>query len=119
MPGGNWMYRALLIGPVACAVIGGAAGVCLAMLYRQEPNERAHVYLDDSLPLLAGGAVLGCLAGLCIFAACRRWPWVRSGLTVLVMTVFGGRHRGPIRVDSRRHGEGADAARGDGRRGGD
>ena len=31
MPGGNWMYRALLIGPVACAVIGGAAGVCLAM----------------------------------------------------------------------------------------
>ena len=83
------MYRALLIGPVACAVIGGAAGVCLAMLYRQEPNERAHVYLDDSLPLLAGGAVLGCLAGLCIFAACRRWPWVRSGLTVLVMTVLG------------------------------
>jgi len=83
------MYRALLIGPVACAVIGGAAGVCLALLYRQEPNERAHVYLDDSLPLLVSGAVLGCLVGACIFAACSRWPWVLPGLIVLVMTVMG------------------------------
>ena len=83
------MYRAILIGHVACAVIGGAAGVCLAMLYRQEPNERAHVYLDDSLPLVDGGAAVGCLVGQCIFVACMRWPWVVPCLTLLVMTVLG------------------------------
>src|SRR6476660_2699534 len=83
------MYRALLIGPVACALIGGAAVVCLAMLYRQEPQERAHVYLDDSLPLLTSGVILGCLAGVCISALCNRWPRVLPGLTVLVMTVMG------------------------------
>jgi hypothetical protein len=66
------------------------------MLYRQEPNERAHVYIDDSLPLLANGAVLGCLVGVCIFAACRRWPWVLPGLTVLVMTVMGAAIMAPF-----------------------
>jgi hypothetical protein len=83
------MYRALLIGPLACAVIGGAVGVCLAMLYRQEPGERAHVYIEDSLPLLVSGTVVGCFVGVCISAACRRWPRVAPGLTVLVMTVLG------------------------------
>ena len=68
------MNRAFLIGPVACKLIGGAAGICLGMLYRQEPGERAHVYLEDSLPLLAGGAVAGCLTGTCVFAACIHWP---------------------------------------------
>ena len=43
------MNRALLIGPVLFTLIGGGAGICFAMMYRQEPLERAHVYLDDSL----------------------------------------------------------------------
>ena len=53
------MYRAIVMGPVAFTVIGGAMGICWAMLYRQEPQERAHVYLDDSFPCLFAGAAAG------------------------------------------------------------
>jgi hypothetical protein len=90
------IYRAILIGPVAGTLIGGAVGVCLAMLYRQEPEARAHVYIDDSLPLLLGGAVLGCLAGVCMLALCKWWPWAISPLTVLVMTLLGAAILAPI-----------------------
>jgi len=88
--------RAILIGPVACTLIGGAVGICLAMLYHQEPNERAHVYLEDSLPLLVGGLVFGCLGGVCIFAASARWPWLLLGLTMLVMTLLGAAIAAPL-----------------------
>lgn len=90
------MYRALLIGPIVCTLIGGAAGVSSAMLYRQYPLERAHVHIDDSLPLLVGGAALGGLAGACVFAACRRWPRVVPALTVLATTALGAAIAAPL-----------------------
>jgi hypothetical protein len=67
------MGRAFLIGPVLFTLIGGAVGICSAMLYRQERGERVHVYLDYSMPLLIGGAFAGCFAGGIVFAACHRW----------------------------------------------
>ena len=90
------MFRAILIGPVACTLIGGLAGICLGMLFRQEPNERAHVHLEDSVPFLLGGAVAGCLAGVYVFTACTRWPRAQPLMNILVMTVLGAAISAPI-----------------------
>ena len=68
------MNRAILMGPVIFTLVGAGGGICLAMLYRQEPQERAHVHLDDSLPLVLLGAVTGSLAGSGVPAICARWP---------------------------------------------
>ena len=71
------MSRASLIGPVAFTLIGGSAGICWAMLYCQEPQERAHVYLDDSMPALFGGLFAGCLVG----ASFRQTNTISSSMT--------------------------------------
>ena len=76
------MPRAILIGPVVFTLVGTLGGVAVAMLRYQQPLERVHVYLDDSLPVAAGGAVLGGLAGVGVMAACERWPRLRRWATV-------------------------------------
>jgi hypothetical protein len=78
-----------MIGPVFCTLIGGAVGICLAMLYRQEPIERVHVYLDDSMPFLIGGAIIGCSVGVVVQSACQRWPRLLPTATLLAMTLLG------------------------------
>jgi hypothetical protein len=90
------MHRAILIGPVAFTLIGGAIGICWAMLYRQEPQERAHVYLDDSFPCLCAGAAAGFLVGLIVFTACARWPALLSIATVVIATLLGAGIIAPI-----------------------
>ena len=90
------MHRATLIGPLACSLIGGGAGVCLAMLYRQEPLERAHVYLDDSLPFFLGGVLGGLLVGVWIHAICLQWPSAMPWLSVPVMTLLGAAILAPV-----------------------
>jgi hypothetical protein len=83
------MGRAILIGPGAFTLIGGAAGICWAMLYRQEPQERAHVYLDDGFPCLLVGAAAGCLIGVIVFVACVRWPGLLSAASLVVAILLG------------------------------
>src|SRR5437868_6786714 len=75
---------------------GASAGICLAMLYRQEPMERAHVHLEDGLPLLEAGAAVGCLVGACVFAACARWPRPQAAATVLVAAALGAAIAAPL-----------------------
>jgi hypothetical protein len=90
------MRRAILIGPVAFTFIGGAAGILWAMLYRQEPQERAHVYLEDSFPAAFVGAAAGCLIGVIVFAACARWPGLLSAASLVVAIFLGAGIMAPM-----------------------
>lgn len=82
------MYRAFLVWPFASTVIGSAAGICWAMIFRQEVQERAHVYLDDSVPCLIRGGVAGCLFGFLVCAICARWPRLLPAAAVLAATLL-------------------------------
>lgn len=90
------MKRAVLVGPVAFTLIGGAAGICWAMLYRQEPEERAHVYLNDSSPCLLAGAAAGSLVGLLVLQACTRWSRLLPVITVVASVLMGVGIMAPI-----------------------
>jgi hypothetical protein len=90
------MNRAILIGPVVFTLLGAAVGICLAMLYRQEPQERAHVYLDDSMPLVLLGAVAGALVGCGVSAACARWPGLVRIATVAFAALLGAAITAPL-----------------------
>jgi hypothetical protein len=81
--------RAILIGPMACTLIGLAAGICQGMLSYPRYWQRDDVDYAHSSPLLVRGDALGCLVGLVIFAIGRRWPRVLPALTVLVATLLG------------------------------
>jgi hypothetical protein len=90
------MNRAFLIGPVVFTLAGAATGVCLAMLFRQEPEERAHVYIDDSLPFVVSGATAGALAGYGVLAACARWPKLVQIATVASAALLGAVMTAPL-----------------------
>jgi len=83
------MKRLLLIGPVSCTLIGAASGVCWAMLYRQDEGQRARVHLDDSLPALFLGSLVGVFVGQIVLGACRRRPRVITAATLLITTLLG------------------------------
>jgi hypothetical protein len=89
-------YQAILLGLVSCSLIGGLTGICVGMLYRQDPNERATVHLEDCLPLFGGGLAFGYLAGTCVFAVCLRWPGCAPSMAVLVMTLLGTALAAPL-----------------------
>lgn len=82
------MSRAASIAPVAFLLVGAAVGISWAMLYRQEPQERAHVYLDDSLPPAMAGAAAGLMFGGAVSAVCRRWPGLNSAVGVLIAALL-------------------------------
>jgi hypothetical protein len=90
------MSRTTLIGPVVFTLIGAGTGVCLAMLFHQDPSERAHVYIGDSLPFAIGGIVLGTLVGCGVSAACTRWPRLLWPLGVVSVTLLGAAMTAPI-----------------------
>jgi hypothetical protein len=89
-------WRAFLIGPVACTLIGAALGICAGMLYHQYPLERAHVDLDDSMPLFIRGAILGCIAGAVVFAICERWTGLLPAASVLALILLGATATAPF-----------------------
>lgn len=90
------MIRALLIGPVAFVLIGAGTGVCLAMLYRQEPGARAHVHIEDSLPLALAGAAAGGFLGCGMFGVHLLWRRLRPFVELLAVTLLGGAGAAPI-----------------------
>jgi hypothetical protein len=53
-----------------------------------EPQERAHVYLEDSFPCLCAGAGAGFIVGLIAFKACARWPPLLSIATVVIPSLL-------------------------------
>jgi hypothetical protein len=88
-PRGLRLTRAQLIGPVGCTLIGAAAGVCWAMLYRESEGEHGRVHLDDSVPAVFLGAVAGIFVGRLVSAFCRRRPRAIPAVTLLVTTLLG------------------------------
>lgn len=88
--------RPILIGPVAFTLVGAGVGVCLAMLYHQEPSERARVSIDDSMPLAVMGAAAGCLVGCFLGAVCTRWPKLVGAAGVVSATLVGAAFMAPI-----------------------
>jgi hypothetical protein len=89
-------WRTLLVGPIAFAVTGTAMGICWAMLYRYDPKEHAHVYLDESIPPAFCGAVAGLLAGAGVAGLCIWRPGLRPALTVLAATLLCGSAAAPL-----------------------
>jgi hypothetical protein len=90
------MNRAILIGPVVFTLAGAATGVCLAMLYRQDYQERATVHLDDSRPFVVLGAAAGALVGYGVSAACARWPKLVRITTVTSAALLGAAITAPL-----------------------
>jgi hypothetical protein len=88
--------RILLVGPIAFAVTGTAMGICWAMLYRYEPTEHAHVYLDESIPPAFHGAVAGLLVGAGVAGLCIWRPGLRPAVTVLAATLLCGSAAAPL-----------------------
>jgi len=50
---------AIMFGPVMFTLIGIGCGICLAMLFRHDPQGGAHVLLEDSMPFALAGAIGG------------------------------------------------------------
>jgi hypothetical protein len=93
---GSQMHRAVLIGPVVWTLVGSASGLCAAMLSHRETDVRAEVKLEESTPLLADGALIGCLVGLCVLGVCSAWPRALPAAEVLSMTVLGAALAAPL-----------------------
>ncbi len=90
------VVRALLFGPVAFILIGAGTGVCLAMLYRQDPHDRTRVAIDDSLLLALGGAAAGGVLGCGVMGVHLLWRRLRPCVEVLAVTLLGGAAAAPI-----------------------
>lgn len=83
------MRRAILVGWVVFPLVGAGAGICLAMLFFQEPAERATVSIEHIAPLTFGGALAGAFVGCVVSAACLRWPKLVPFATVASVTLLG------------------------------
>jgi drug/metabolite transporter (DMT)-like permease len=84
------MPKAVLLGPVIFGLTGALVGVSAGMLFFPDPEERAHVPIDDSLPLAGGGAFLGGLVGWGVKWAYETRPRVRAAIEVTAVTVLCG-----------------------------
>jgi hypothetical protein len=83
------MTRPLLFGPVAFTLIGSSLGICWAMLYRQSPQERAQVFLEDSITPFLGGAFLGLLFGTIVLIPCIVLPGIQPFVRLMVAGLLG------------------------------
>jgi hypothetical protein len=86
------VFRAVRFAPVVFGLVGAGGGVCLAMLYRQDPLARAHIDLDDSLPFFLAGTIVGSLFGCLVSAICNYWPrlvrWAGMSSILLLGAAF-------------------------------
>jgi hypothetical protein len=90
------MSQRTLIGPVTFSLVGGSVGLCWAMLYLADPNERVHVYLDDSALPVVVGVFLGLLIGWIVSAVIRSRPLLARCAAVLAATLLCAAMGGPI-----------------------
>jgi hypothetical protein len=84
------MPNAVLLGPVIFGLTGALVGVSTGMLFFQDPEVRAQVYIVDSLPLACGGAFLGGLVGCGVKWAYETRPRVRAAIDVAAVTLLCG-----------------------------
>jgi hypothetical protein len=82
------MPREFLFGPLIFTLSGALIGISTAMLYRQEPQERAHVYLEDSLPLCIQGTLAGCVVGLAVMGTYKWINYVRPMIEIVATAVL-------------------------------
>jgi len=68
-------------GPVVFGVVGAAAGVAAAMLFRYD-EARDRVYIEYSLPLVIGGTFLGATFGRLVARLHKRYPAARPWVEV-------------------------------------
>jgi drug/metabolite transporter (DMT)-like permease len=88
--------RVEVIGPIAFTLIGASAGICLAMLFRQEPSERAHVHLDDSFPFFLAGCGVGLVCGCAVAGVCTWRPRLVPLVSIASTTLLGAAIAAPI-----------------------
>ena len=67
------MRRTVKLAPLSLGLAGAGVGICMGMLFRNQPGEN-RVLLVDSVPLAAWGALAGILVGFGVSAACDDWP---------------------------------------------
>jgi hypothetical protein len=96
LPRGEQLRRAALVGPVAFTLIGGAAGICWAMLYRPDLNAWATVRFDESVPALFIGSLVGLFVGAIVFVSCTLWPKLLSFATLIATVLLGMGITAPI-----------------------
>src|SRR5258708_6004102 len=84
------------IGPLVFALVGAGVGICLAMLFRNAPDERSHVYIDDSMPFFIGGCIGGVLVGCVVSAACARWAALNPALGMVSTVLLGAAMTAPL-----------------------
>jgi hypothetical protein len=90
------VFRVVRFAPIVFGLVGAGSGVSLAMLYRQEPMERAHVYIDDSLPFFLAGAMVGCLFGGLVLAICTCCPRLVRGAGMSSIILLGAAFTAPL-----------------------
>jgi hypothetical protein len=66
------------------------------MMFCQEPDVTPHVYLEDSLPLVLVGTLLGSAFGCVVFAVCRFFPRLVSLAGMLAVVSLGAAFTAPI-----------------------
>jgi NhaP-type Na+/H+ or K+/H+ antiporter len=77
------------------AVAGAGVGLCLAMMFRQDPDVIPHVNLDDSLPFVVSGLLVGCLFGLVVSLICRMYPRLVPAAGMLAVMSLGAAFTAP------------------------
>jgi hypothetical protein len=82
--------------PLILALVGAGAGVCGAMLYWQDPGERARVHLDASLPLALVGLLGGAAVGGAAAAICARRPRLIPAAGVGAAALLGAAFAAPL-----------------------
>jgi hypothetical protein len=90
------MSRVVRIAPIVFAVVGASVGLSLAMLFRQDPRERAHVPLDDSMPFFVWGTVAGCGFGCMVVVVCACWPRLVPVAGMVALTLLGAAVGAPL-----------------------
>jgi peptidoglycan/LPS O-acetylase OafA/YrhL len=73
---------------VAFGLIGGLVGISVAMLFLNDPEERVHVYLDNSLPLFFCGLIVGCMIGVLMMTGYEDRPRARRTIEVAAFALL-------------------------------
>jgi hypothetical protein len=90
------MPRATIYGPVVFSLIGGLGGISVAMLFLSDPEGRAHVYLDNSLPPFFCGLIVGCMIGVMMMKAYEVRPRIRRTIEVAVFAMLSAAVAAPF-----------------------
>jgi hypothetical protein len=88
------MIRAVRLGAIVFLLIGAGVGLCVGMLTHNEPPYRVH--LEESMPLVFLGGVLGAFVGCGVTEACIRRPRLIRAAGLISFAMLGTALAAPL-----------------------